>query len=167
MKTVSRETIEEINTKKWSKQEKWFLIWSIEYANQRVPKQNPERTQIWEKTFYTMCPGKKNFKQKDKNNKKARILKEKIFTEKQLIEVKEQVKKAIITNTPMAELINAAQLLEETTENYEEDLNNNTLTHINAAPNHQEKPPEGDMNYSLNEGFDAVDTREINAFISQ
>ena len=34
MKTVPRETIEEINTKKWSKQEKWYLIWSIEYANQ-------------------------------------------------------------------------------------------------------------------------------------
>ena len=51
----------------------------IEYANQRVPKKNPERTQIWENTFYTMFPGKKNFKQKDKNNKKARLLKEKIF----------------------------------------------------------------------------------------
>ena len=79
---------------RWSRSEKWTLVWAMEYAKSKHSKQK-ERTEEWRKIFFHFCPGKKNIPPQRITCQRSNILKDKIFNMMELDYLRSEVAKLV------------------------------------------------------------------------
>ena len=81
----------------WSKMEKWTLLWAIEYAKYKYNNQR-EGSKHWYSIFKHHCPNKKYETKTKLTTQKNNIIKSKIFTPRELNEMKHNVQDMINRN---------------------------------------------------------------------
>ena len=94
----------EIYKDQWSRNEKYILMWAIEYSQKKVTKVNKERTRIFSEIFFPRCQYKQEFDPKNRSKVKSNILKSKVFTPMEVEQMKASVEDVIRENTPICSI---------------------------------------------------------------
>ena len=87
----------------WKREEKWILLWAIEYARVKYSKQR-EQSKEYQRILHHHCPDKIGISREHLNKQKYNFTVQKIFTEEEIKDMKTQVK-AMVENQicPIAE----------------------------------------------------------------
>ena len=75
----------------WKIEEKWTLLWAMEYAKEKCANQK-ERCQEWQRIFKHLCPSKEGIPKGKLTTQKSNFLAQKVFTEDEIENMKTKVK---------------------------------------------------------------------------
>ena len=81
----------EYGRSQWKREEKWILLWAIEFAREKYSNQRVQSKE-WQRIFHHHCPNKKGVPRSKLTSQKYNIIEQKLFTEEQIADMKNKVK---------------------------------------------------------------------------
>ena len=78
----------------WKREEKWVLLWAIEYARAKYTNQQ-QQCKEWQKIFKHHCPQKKEIPRDRLTSQKYNFIVQKVFTEEEMNDMKDRVKEMV------------------------------------------------------------------------
>ena len=94
MDALEGEDKEKIKATRWSREEKWSLVWATEYARRKFPKR-AQSSKEWKRIFDSLCPDKKNIERSKLTTQKANFLREGIFKEEDLSRMRSEIEEMV------------------------------------------------------------------------